>query len=142
MVVNNALNVSIQTPAGMAEIMNDRAVKATEEAAMIRSRIKEKRSARFVPERYHDLAPDEAGPVRHWVPKCPGCGNNDTRADSTGSLLPVAKYSTSGWDMKCLACGATTWRFFCPPMQAWISERQETQNALAVVAEWDNNTWD
>ena len=74
------------------------------------------------------------------VPNCPSCGNNDSRGDELGSLITLQRYSTSGYDMECLACGTKNWRFWVPQMDPFgcvtFNGSREYQNAKKIPTDW------
>ena len=131
---------SILTLKEMAEKQSRLLHQRQQEEEIVRSRLEQKLEGMRVPPEFH-LQADANHQGCHWVPNCPSCGNNDTRDESTGSILPITKYASSGWVMKCLACGAENWDFFVPPMQCFWASPKPAENALKVDLSWDMETW-
>ena len=135
-------NTSVISCAQMIEALDRNLDQMHNEAQIVESCMGETRQAKRVPLEFHVPADSEMVGGFLWVCNCPGCGNNDGREPCDGgSMLPVTKYATSGWDMKCLACGKQNWNFFVPQMAGWLGEPKPAENALKVHPSWDRNTW-
>ena len=74
------------------------------------------------------------------VPNCPNCGNNDTTEGSDGTLIIMDRYATSGYIMKCIACGEANWRFWIPQMDPYgcvtFNGGREPQNMKRTIPNW------